>query len=447
VSDHPSDPAAPSEVPQSQEHAIGQPASVIPEAEAPEHSPAVRESTPNQAGFEAPAAGVDEAPVAPIPSAPAPRGGTGHVIGAVVAIAIIGVVLSAAVGGVAGYLGSRYSSGSITAQSARTATEPVEAAAAVALPAVVNIDVTESSSASGLPQGHPDVPSDGTGSGVAFKSTADGGTYIITNNHVVAGATKIVVTPADSDPITATLVGTDPQTDIAVIKVATKIQTITVGDSEGLVVGETAVAIGSPYGLQHSVSSGVISAVHRSLTASYSSDSTGSAYPLVDVIQTDAAINPGNSGGALVDLQGRLVGINSAIYTESGSSAGIGFSIPSRTAIRIADELISTGKATHPFLGVEGRTVTASVAKEAGLSKAEGAAIAIVIPETGAAKAGLRKGDIITRLDDTQIRTMDDLILAVRRSEIGETVTLTVWRDHAQITLKMTIGDKPSSVS
>jgi S1-C subfamily serine protease len=366
-----------------------------------------------------------------------------------VAIAIAGVVVSAAVGGVAGYLGSRYGSTSTASQAtlaANAATQPVEAAAAVALPAVVNIDVSTASSSSGLPQGHPDV-TDGTGSGVAFKSTSDGGTYIITNNHVVADATKIVVTPAGGDSIDATLVGTDSQTDIAVIKVATKIPTITVGDSEKLVVGETAVAIGSPYGLQHSVSSGVISAVHRSLTTSYSSDSTGSAYPLVDVIQTDAAINPGNSGGALVDLQGQLVGINSAIYTESGSSAGIGFSIPSNTAVRVANELISTGKATHPFLGVEGRTVTDAIAKEVGLSKAEGALVASVIPGTGAAKAGLRKNDIITKLDDTQIRTMDDLILAVRRSEIGETVTLTVWRDHAQITLKMTIGDKPSNVS
>jgi S1-C subfamily serine protease len=373
-----------------------------------------------------------------------------------VTIAIIGVVVSAAVGGAAGYLGSRYGSpvtssptpAISTAQLvANAAQEPVAAAAAIALPSVVNIDVTAESPVSSLPLGHPDVPTGGTGSGVAYKSTTDGGTYILTNDHVVTGATKIVVTPASGEALDATLVGTDPQTDIAVIKVTAKIPTITVADSEALVVGQTVVAIGSPFGLQHSVSSGVVSALHRSITTAPSSDSTGSANPLVDAIQTDAAINPGNSGGALIDRLGRLVGINSAIYTDSGSSAGVGFAIPSKTVVRIADELISGGKAMHPFLGVQGRTVTDTVAKQAGLAKAEGASIESVIPGTGAAKAGLRAGDIVTALDGTAIRTMDDLILAVRRSQVGDIVKLTIWRDRAQITVQMTVGDQPASVS
>jgi S1-C subfamily serine protease len=389
----------------------------------------------------------------PIPPAPAARGGGA---GIAIAIAILGVLVSAVVGGLAGYAGARFytppaTSLPSTAQVAKTiansSQEPVAAAAAVALPSVVNIDVTGSSSTSGtLPQGHPDVPSGGTGSGVAYKAAPGGGTYVITNNHVVADSDKIVVTPADGEQVNATLVGTDPETDIAVVKVPSKLPTIVVADSEDLVVGQTVIAIGSPFGLQHSVSSGVVSALHRSITSPLT-DSTGSANPLVDAIQTDAAINPGNSGGALVDRQGRLVGINSAIYTDSGSSAGVGFSIPSKTVVRIADELIAGGKATHPFLGIEGRTVTDAVAKQAGLAKAEGASIESVIAGTGAAKAGLRKGDIVTALDSTPIRTMDDLILAVRRSQVGDTVTLTVWRDKASVQIKMTIGDKPASVS
>jgi S1-C subfamily serine protease len=309
----------------------------------------------------------------------------------------------------------------------------------------VNIDVTGASPASDLPTGHPSVPSGGTGSGVAYKEAPGGGTYIITNNHVVADSASIVVTPASGERITATLVGTDPETDIAVVKVPARLPLIKVGDSETLVVGQTVVAIGSPFGLQHSVSSGVVSALHRSLTGG-SLDSTGSALPLVDVVQTDAAINPGNSGGALVDRLGRLIGIDSAIYTDSGSSSGVGFAIPSATAVRIAEELISGRSATHPFLGVEGRTVTTAEAATAGLKNPEGAIVANVIAGTGAARAGLKTGDIVTSLNGEPVRTMDDLILAVRRSQVGDKVTLGVWRARSAITIVMTVGDKPSSL-
>jgi S1-C subfamily serine protease len=369
-------------------------------------------------------------------------------------IAIIGVLLSAIAGGSAGLLAVQLNTPRSTAgiPASVTATftaaeEPVAAAAAVALPSVVNIDVTGSGNAAGLPGGHPTVPSGGTGSGVAYKATPDGGTYILTNNHVVADSATIVVTPASGERITATLVGTDPDTDIAVVKVPVKLPLVTIGDSENLVVGQMVVAIGSPFGLQHSVSSGVVSALHRSITTALSSNTTVSAYPLVDVIQTDAAINPGNSGGALVDRLGRLVGIDSAIYTESGSSAGVGFAIPVRTAARIADELIAGGVATHPFLGVEGRTISSKEASSAGLAKPEGAFIASIIANTGAAKAGLKKGDIVTALNGLPIRTMDDLILAVRRSQVGDKVTLTVWRSHASVTIVMTVGDKPATLN
>ncbi|HEY5277538.1 MAG TPA: trypsin-like peptidase domain-containing protein [Coriobacteriia bacterium] len=389
----------------------------------------------------------------PVP-VPAPALARPRHTGRMFVIALLVVVLSGVAGGAAGYFAAGFSGrNTVTTTtvgvplSMNASDEPVAAAAAVALPSVVNIDVTGGTTLDGLPSGHPGVPSGGTGSGIAYKAAPDGGTYILTNDHVVSGATKIVVTPASGDQVTATLVGTDPQTDIAVVKVPIALPLITIGDSDGIVVGQTVVAIGSPFGFQHSVSSGVISALHRSITTGSSTDTTTSAYPLVDVVQTDAAINPGNSGGALVDRLGRLLGINSAIYTDSGSSAGVGFAIPSKTAVRIADELIAGGKATHPFLGVEGMTVSDAEATAAGLPKAEGAIIQSVIADTGAARAGLKKGDIVTALDGQPIRTMDDLILAVRRAQVGDQVTLTVWRDKASISVIMTVGDKPATLN
>lgn len=363
-------------------------------------------------------------------------------------IGLAALIVATIVGGVAGVTASRWYDRSETPASAVASStdEPVAAAASLALPSVVNIDVTGSSSANGLPSGHPDVPTGGTGSGVAYKATSDGGTYIITNDHVVADSKSIVVTPADGERYDATLVGTDPETDIAVIRIAKAIPFIEVGDSEKLVVGQMVIAIGSPFGLQHSVSNGVVSALHRTITNTGSQDASSSAYPLVDAIQTDAAINPGNSGGALVDREGRLVGIDSAIYTDSGASAGIGFAIPAKTALRIADELIAGKKATHPFLGVEGLTVSAAEAKRLGMAKAEGAQVKSVFPGTGAAKAGLKTDDVVLAVGDQPVRSMDDLILAVRRTQVGDSVMLRVWRDRAEITIEMTVGDKPSTL-
>ncbi len=390
---------------------------------------------------------------APVPAtADAPRARLPIML--VVTISLACLLVATVVGGVAGVAGSRWYDATKTPvvtgpalSPAEAAQEPVAAAAAVALPSVVNIDVTGSSSATNLPGGHPDVPTGGTGSGVAYKSTSEGGTYIITNDHVVAGATGIVVTPADGERYDATLVGTDSETDIAVVRISKALPLIKVGDSEKLVVGQMVVAIGSPFGLQHSVSSGVVSALHRSIPNSFSLDATGSVYPLVDVIQTDAAINPGNSGGALVDRKGGLVGIDSAIYSDSGSSAGVGFAIPERTALRIADELIAGRKATHPFLGIEGITVSAAETTRLGLAKAEGAQVKTVFPGTSAAKAGLKVDDVVLSVGGQPVRTMDDLILAVRRTLVGDVVALKVWRAKAEISIQMTVGDKPASLS
>jgi serine protease Do len=309
----------------------------------------------------------------------------------------------------------------------------------------VNIDVTgsdSSTSTSGLPQGHPDVPFTGQASGVAYKAAPGGGTYIITNDHVVADAKTIKVTPPSGEPVEAQLVGTDPDTDIAVIKVPVDVRLIRVASSEKVVVGQMTVAIGSPYGLEHSVSSGVVSGLHRSLPDSYG-DTPAGVYPLVDVIQTDAAINPGNSGGALVDRTGSLIGIISAIYSESGSNAGIGFAVPAKSAARIADELIATGKARHPFLGVVGQSVDEQLATQKKLPVTEGALVVEITKNTGAAKAGIKPGDVIVSLDGIPIRSMDDLILQVRLTSVDQKVTVTLWRQGKKIDVPMVVGDKP----
>jgi serine protease DegQ len=369
----------------------------------------------------------------------------------------LALVAATVAGLVAGVIGARmWLAGSVPGGSAPTTTapvakpapgdEPVAAAAAAALPSVVNIDVTGSESGtdtSSLPEGHPSVPVSGQGSGVAFRAVPAGGTYIITNDHVVADATEIIVTEPGGERVKATLVGTDPDTDIAVIRVSVKITPIALGASDKLVPGQLVVAIGSPYGLQHSVSSGVVSGLHRSLPDGFDEAATG-VYPLVDVIQTDAAINPGNSGGALVDRLGRLVGINSAIWSDSGANAGIGFAVPAKTAIRVADELIATGKATRPYLGILGQTLDETIAAEKKVPVTQGALVVEVTKGTMAAKVGLKVGDVVVALDGQPVRSMDDLILLVRRTAVGQKVTLGLYRGDKRIEVSITVGDKPS---
>ncbi len=363
-----------------------------------------------------------------------------------VALAIAAATLAGLLAGLAGakliVTGSLF--GGLPAAS-DVATESVAAAAAVALPSVVNVDISAdqtSSAASGLPSNHPNVPVTGQGSGVAYLSAPGGGTYIITNDHVVADAATIMVTPSSGEQLKATLVGTDPDTDIAVIRVPGRIPLIRSGSSDKLVVGQLTIAIGSPFGLQHSVSSGVVSGLHRSLPDSIGNDKTG-VYPLIDVIQTDAAINPGNSGGALVDREGVLIGINSAIFSDTGQNAGIGFAIPVKTATRVADELIKGGKALHPFLGVMGQTVDAAFATEKKLSVNQGAYVVGITKGTAAEKAGIRAGDVIVALDTTPVRSMDDLLLVVRRTVVGQKVTIALYRGAKKMEIVMTVGDKP----
>ena len=362
------------------------------------------------------------------------------------------IALTLIIGSTAGFAGALLagelvpgSGGSATVTVLPESTEEaVAAAAAAAVPSVVNIDVSGEAQAGdpALPQDHPDVPVIGSGSGVAFRASEDGGTYIVTNEHVVGGATDILVTNVDGDRYEAELVGSDRESDIAIIKVNAELPLIDVAEADSLVVGQMVVAIGSPFGLQHSVTSGVVSALHRSLPGN-SADNT---YPLVDVVQTDASINPGNSGGALVDRGGQLVGIPSAIYSKSGNDAGIGFAIPIKTVLRVANELIESGSAQTPFLGIVGQTVSDALVAEEKLPVAQGAFVVEITKGTEAEKSGVREKDVIVKLDDTPIRSMDELILAVRRMSVGDTVTLTLYRDGEQVTLEMKIGVKPKGL-
>jgi len=389
----------------------------------------------------------------PAPAPAAPRSGVALAVSLAVVMAFI---VGAASGFAGGLLGAKYSAstGSSSGSGSRSITvvpsktsEPVVAASAVAVPSVVNIDVTQKAASGGqkgLPDAHPSVPLQGSGSGVAFKRAPNDGTYLLTNNHVVENAASITVRDTSGNKYKGTLVGRDADSDIAVVSIDAKLPIIPLGDSAKLVVGQTVVAIGSPFGLEHTVTSGVVSALGRSLP-DFTADNNGS-YPLVDVIQTDAAINPGNSGGALVDRQGQLIGINTAIYSESGASGGIGFAIPVSAAERVANTLIAGDKVGHPFLGIVGLTITPEVQTQRKLTVAQGALIEEITKGTGADKADLKPGDVVTALDGEAVRSMDDLILLVRRHAVGDTVTLSIVRDGKAEKIKMTVGDRPANL-
>lgn len=394
-------------------------------------------------------------PPADMSTAPQPQSsGTGT--GRMVLIAVIAaLIIGSFTGLAAGALGARLvlqtqppaAVKSTTVQVIPSKTdEPIVAASAAAVPSIVNIDVsegTQSGGKGGLPQTHPTVPVVGNGSGVAYQATSDGGTYIITNNHVIQDATRITVRNPNGQSWTGTVVGADADNDIAVVKVSGKLPPIKLGDSSKLVVGQTVAAIGSPYGLEHSVTAGVISALARSLPGELG-DSTSGTYPLIDVIQTDAAINPGNSGGALVDVSGRLIGINTAIYSDSGAAAGIGFAVPVNTAVRVANELIKGGTVSHPYIGLIGSSITPEIAQSKKLPVQEGALVEDLTPGGGADKAGIKVGDIVTAVDGTPIHSMNDLILQVRRHKAGDVVTLSILRDGKVESVKVTVGNRPA---
>lgn len=272
----------------------------------------------------------------------------------------------------------------------------------------------------------------GNGSGVIIRP--DG--YILTNNHVVAGADRLVVTVGAED-VTATVVGTDPSTDLAVVKVdRTGLPAAEIGSSAELRVGQPVVAIGAPWGLEKTVTAGIISALGRSSVAESASGLT--AY--TSLIQTDAAINPGNSGGALCDARGRVIGINTLIQSTSGAFAGIGFAIPIDFAMGVANEIIETGRATHPFLGVATATIDEATAERFGLPVSSGAYVQNVVPGSPADEAGIRAGDIIVRIGKDEIASVEDVFAAVRSHKVGEKVEVEVVRGSRRLTLTATLA-------
>jgi serine protease Do len=268
--------------------------------------------------------------------------------------------------------------------------------------------------------------------GSGFIISADG--YVLTNNHVVAGADEIIVRLADRSELEAKLVGTDPRTDVALLKIAgTNLPVLKLGKSDDLKVGEWVLAIGSPFGFDHSATAGIVSAKGRSLpNESY-----------VPFIQTDVAINPGNSGGPLFNLAGDVVGINSQIYTRSGGFMGLSFAIPIDVALDVANQLKASGKVTRGWLGVVIQEVNKDLAESFGLDKPAGALVAQVLPEGPAAKGGLQAGDVILSLNGQPIIMSADLPHLVGALKSGDKAELAVVRAGKRTTLQLVIGALP----
>jgi serine protease Do len=271
--------------------------------------------------------------------------------------------------------------------------------------------------------------------GVGTGMMIDKQGHILTNYHVAGGASKIRVTLSDGMRYDATVVGTDPKTDLAVIKISAKTDLlfVTFGDSDQVQVGQWVVAIGQPRNLAESVTQGIISAKHRRGITDPSS--------YEDFLQTDAAINPGNSGGPLLNLNGQVVGVNSAILSESGGFEGIGFAIPSNMAIRIVDQLIKNGKVVRGWMGVNVQDLNADLAKSFGLQLPKGALIADVTKDGPADKAGLKRGDVILLYQGKEIADSSALRNAVANTSPGQEETVTLWRAKKKEDIPVKIGN------
>lgn len=332
--------------------------------------------------------------------------------------------------------------------------QSMEALTARVTPAVVNITVTSKSDATqtgddgggpqqspffgpGSPFGQffgqpmqrgPQIEK-ALGSGVIISP--DG--YIVTNNHVVKGAVNIRVTMSDRDVYPAKLIGTDPLTDLAVIKIeGHNLPALQWGNSAQLKPGQMVLAFGNPYGFSFSVTRGIVSALNRP-------NPTDNRYKPGEFIQTDAAINPGNSGGALVDAAGRVVGINTFLVSPSGTFAGMGFAIPAQIAQSIADTIIRTGNVEHGVIGVSINDVTPANAKFFDMKKAEGAVVTSVAPDSPAGKAGLKTGDVITTLDGKPVTNAGELQMEVVLHHPGQTVQLGIARNGKTMNVPVTL--------
>lgn len=374
-------------------------------------------------------------PLTPTPEPPVPPKKSFYARRPVVMLTAVVVTVAVASGIAGGAVGARVSTGTASSTStslltndtsigtAATTTGSVESAAKAIGPSVVTVAVSSQRG-------------QGTGSGVIIKD--DG--YILTNNHVVEGVGQggsVSVTLSNGSTASARIVGTDPSSDLAVIKAegVSGIKAAVFANSEKLQVGQSVIAVGAPLGLSNTVTEGIVSTLHRPVTSGASGTGEQS---VMDAIQTDAAINPGNSGGPLVDLAGRVVGINSAIATVGQSSdgqsgnIGVGFAIPSNDAVRVSDQLMSNGKATHAQLGV-GLSQSQSAATS-------GAVLGQVNAGSPAAAAGLKPGDVITKINDRTIADGDSLIVAIRSYAPGDEVTITYERNGQPQTTAATLA-------
>lgn len=341
--------------------------------------------------------------------------------GLVVAAALAGVLLGT---GVIGRTSATFTTGSnqsITINPSDNDTSTARAVAAKSLPSVVTVSCTYDSG-------------EGLGSGVVLDTEGN----IITNNHVIENADTITVT-INGKSYDAELVGTDSSSDLAVVKADLQGDSVTpieVGDSSALQVGDWVMSVGSPFGLEQSVSQGIVSALTRNELMQSSSGNT----LYTNLIQVDAAINPGNSGGALVNDRGQLVGICTLYSSDTESFAGIGFAIPGNYAVDVAQKIVNGEQVTHAYIGLSMQTVNAQNAKANKLSVSQGAYVAEVTSGSPADEVGIQKGDIIVGIGGAQITSADGAILAVRSHSIGETVQVTVMRGNDQKTFDVTLG-------
>lgn len=293
------------------------------------------------------------------------------------------------------------------------------------------------------------IPREGTGSGFIISDAG----YILTNNHVIKDASELRVTLANGETMKAELVGADPLSDTAVIKInsKSKLKAVKLGDSDKLRPGQLAIAIGNPYRLDNTITIGVISALNRTLEAEGN-------FPIHGVIQTDAAINPGNSGGPLLNSRGEVIGVNTAIYSPIRGSVGIGFAIPINTAKKVAIDLIEKGRVVRPWMGITGTTVTEDIAEVWGTSVKTGVLIIEVVQGGPAEKAGFRGtvsrpgqedfrlGDIIIEMAGVKINSMNDLIETILEQEVGKTVEVKFIREGKTLTAKVTLGERPENL-
>lgn len=310
-------------------------------------------------------------------------------------------------------------------------------------PGVVRINVQRAEQSNGT---------SGVGSGFVFDKQG----HIITNSHVVKNVKKVVVTFLDGRSYNAEIVGYDEYTDIGVIKVnadLSLLQPLRLGDSANLKVGEPIAAIGNPFGLSGSMTSGIVSQLGRLLPS-------GAGYSIPDVIQTDAAINPGNSGGPLLNMRGEIVGINTAIQSTTGEFTGVGFAVPSQTLAKIVPKLIEDGKYTHPWIGIAGRDIDPDLAKVLNLNDAVGFLVITVVDNSPAAKAGIHGsnetvevdgikysigGDIILSVDGNQVRKIDDILIHLQRAKsVGDEMVLEVLRDGRTTNITITLDERPN---